>query len=531
MHRRWVRIVVLVAAVFLAAVIALPFLVDADRFRPTVENQLSSGLGRPVTMGHLKLSLLTGSLVAEKISIGDDAAFSHAPMLQARAFRLGVRILPLLMQRKLSVTGAAIESPVIQLIEAQDGRWNYSSLGGTSPSASSAQNSSALPDLYVDELKIVNGQATLSKAGQKPLQVTGINLTVKQFSLTGSFPFQLAAQLPGGGSLKVEGAAGPLAQNDAELTPFDARVHLEHFDIAAVDGMAAASGMAGVVDVEAHSTSRDGLINTSGKIRAAHLKLVRRGAAAEQPVEVDYSLTNNLAARSGQVQDVALHAGAVAAHLTGSYQMKDGAVQLNLHLSAPGMPIDGLENLLPSVGVTLPSGSRLRGGTLTAELAITGTADQAEIAGPVAVSNTVLAGYDLGAHIGGVNPFGGSGGGTRVETLKADLKATPQGDQLNNIVADLPQVGTATGSGTVSAQEELNFQLVAKFSPTTGVGMVLGKGVNAITGLLGKAMHSKAAEGVPVTVQGTASNPIVHAHLGEMLKPRFGSAKSGEKKK
>ncbi len=59
------------------------------------------------------------------------------------------------------------------------------------------------------------------------------------------------------------------------------------------------------------------------------------------------------------------------------------------------MPVDAVENLLPAVGIRLPSGSQLKGGTLSAQLAITGTAKAPEIKGPVDVENTQLTGFNL----------------------------------------------------------------------------------------------------------------------------------------
>lgn len=55
---------------------------------------------------------------------------------------------------------------------------------------------------------------------------------------------------------------------------------------------------------------------------------------------------------------------------------------LNLKLSAPDMPVDELEAMLPAVGVVLPSGSKLKAGTLLDDLAISGPLDKLVIAGP-----------------------------------------------------------------------------------------------------------------------------------------------------
>src|SRR6185437_7574997 len=277
-------------------------------------------------------------------------------------------------------------------------------------------------------------------------------------------PFDLTASLPGNGTLKLTGTAGPVAAGDAVRTPVKATLVLTHFDPVAVGAVSPSSGVSTVADVHADVTSDGKAVAAVGKIQADRLKLSANGSPAPDPVNVNFSITSNLGTRGGQVRDVAIQTGQVAAHVTGSYQMSGQVVVLNLRLSAPGLPVDGLEELLPAVGVRLPSGSSLKGGTLTANLAITGPAASPQIAGPVEIDNTQLAGFDLGSKIEGLTSFGKStgGSGTAIRTLKSDVVSTQQGTQFSNIYGDVPSVGTASGNGTVSAGGALDFQLVAK---------------------------------------------------------------------
>ena len=81
------KIVAIVVAVLLVIVIALPFVIDVNRFRPQIESQLSSALGRQVGLGNLSLSLLSGSVVANDITIADDPAFSKSPFVTAKSLK------------------------------------------------------------------------------------------------------------------------------------------------------------------------------------------------------------------------------------------------------------------------------------------------------------------------------------------------------------------------------------------------------------------------------------------------------------
>jgi AsmA protein len=214
----------------------------------------------------------------------------------------------------------------------------------------------------------------------------------------------------------------------------------------------------------------------------------------------------------------------VEAHVKGGYRLTPQAVVLDLRLAAPSLPVDQLEQLLPAVGVKLPSGSALKGGTLTASLAITGPATAVTLAGPVSIDNTLLAGFDLGSRIEGLNPFGARGAGTSIQTLRADVNSTPQSTQLANIYGNLPQIGTASGNGAVSASGALDFKLAAKFNPNTGVGALANQAQTAIGNLLGGFAPLKsrvtaiANNGIPLTITGTASSPTIRANLKAMLK-------------
>src|ERR1700757_2196107 len=58
MNMRWLRITGMAVAVLLVILLALPFLINVNSFRPKIESELTNVLGRPVTLGELSLSLL-----------------------------------------------------------------------------------------------------------------------------------------------------------------------------------------------------------------------------------------------------------------------------------------------------------------------------------------------------------------------------------------------------------------------------------------------------------------------------------------
>jgi AsmA protein len=525
MEKRWLVIGALVLGVFLFVILLVPFFVNAETFRPTIETQLSSAFGRNVTFEKLSFSLMQGSLIAEDIVIADDPAFSDVPFIQAKKLDVGVEIMPFLFHHQVRITRLTIDTPSIQLIEHANGKWNYSSLGGASAQGSTSQPTSA-PDLRVGELKIVNGGAQVSSipATARPFEYSDINLTLKQFSFLTSFPFELSAKLPADGTLKLTGDAGPISRTNTAETPFRATLELRDFNPVASGVIDSNKGISMDNNVDAEIKS-DGVNATStGKIKVSRLKLALKGSPAQQPVDIDYSVSQNLATREGAVSDIAIHTGSAAVHVNGTFKFTPDAMMLNLHLSAPALPLEQLENLLPVMGIRLPSGSSLQGGTLTANIAVSGPATAVTMAGPVEIDHTKLVGFDLGSKIQGLNSLGSTGGGTEIRVLKASVNTSPESTRLTDIYGELPQIGTASGDGTVAPSGELDFHLTAKLNNSNAVGALANTAVNAVGGLVGSFLHPNkkgaplAGRGIPLTITGSAENPSIRANIGALLR-------------
>lgn len=536
MQKRWVQIVIAIAVVVVIVVVCIPLFVNANMFRPEIEAQLSGALGRRVTLGHVSFSLFAGSLKAQNISVAEDPAYGSAPFLQAKELKIGVETGAFLLHRQIRVTKFVAEEPQIRLIQSQSGTWNFSTLGGASgkPSASSQ---SMMPGMTVGEFRIEGGRATVSSvpATSKPIVLSEVNLTVNGFSYEHPFPFRLTASVPGSGSVQVSGEAGPISQANAIGTPFHAQIRCRHLDPVAAGLVPANDGISMVDDGDATVASDGTTLTSSGKVTARHLQLVRAGSPVERPVDLDYAVSDHLQARTGELSQLSVHTGAVATNVTGSFRFTPAAVVLDLHLSAPNLPIDQVEQLLPAVGIKVPSGSSLKGGTLTANLRITGPATATDIQGPVQVDNTQLAAFNLGSKIEGLNPFGGGSGGgaggTDIQTLRADVNSSPQMTQMTNIYASVPQIGTATGSGTVSPTGVLDFRMVAKLSSKSAVGSIANGAMSAISGLFNSDRRAAADTGIPLTITGTTTSPSIRANVNALMKQETGGLLGSSGKK
>ena len=207
------RIILILVAVLVVILIAAPFFIPVNEFRPTIEQQASAALGRKVQVGDLSLSLIRGSLTAENLSIGDDPKFSASPFLTAKSLKVGVELMPLILSKQLNVTGVTIDTPEVTLLRNRAGEWNYSSLGGKSARAETKSAASAKPaggtpsgapgvatELSVGKLDLTNGTIILGTTGSsKRTQYDHVNVSASNVSLTSKFPVTVTADLPAGG--------------------------------------------------------------------------------------------------------------------------------------------------------------------------------------------------------------------------------------------------------------------------------------------------------------------------------------------
>jgi AsmA protein len=502
-RKRHLRIGGITLAVLFLILIVLPFLIDVDRFRPQLESSASAAFGRQITMGHLSLSILSGRVRADQIAIADDPAFSASPFVTAKSLRIGVELMPLIFSRQLNVTDVTLEEPQITLLKSAAGKWNFSSLGSASTQKapeSEKAGGTAAKNFSIAKLNVSHGRVMVGKANSaaKPAVYENVNITMSQFSFTSQFPFQLTAQLPVSGDMKISGKAGPINAGDASRTPMEATVKANNATISTLGIIDPASGIAGVVDMDEALNSDGAHAKLVGLLTGKQLKLSRKGSPAPKTVAVKHTIDLDLVQHMANITQGDVAIGRAQAHLTGTMQSQDDAESVNLKLDAPNMPVDELVAMLPSLGIVLPSGSQLKGGTLSAELGITGPMVKLVITGPVRLSNTQLVNFNLGSRLGALGTFAGkavSNANTSIQNASVDARVSQEGKKADNINVTVPAIGVITGAGTVSPEGALAFHMMA----TLHGGLVggLAKFEGARTG----------QSGIPFAIEGTTSNP------------------------
>ncbi len=695
----------LVAIIVLIVVViaALPLFLNTESIRARIESTLTKSLGRQVIIQKAQLSILSGGLLAQNLSIADDPHFGSQPFVQAESVKVHVALWPLITRKQIQVSGFVLDAPQVKLIQGANGQWNYATIGKAagSPAAHDEESKSTFPDLTIGELQIEDGRATVITEAQPAHAVAAssriydkVNVDVKKFSFTASFPFTASVSLPGAGTISVNGSAGPVNQADASATPFSGHVQAKHIDPLAAGLVDASSGLSGTLEsltldaswtgqllhvtklqvdgphftlvrsrtpkttkqaeVSAKSPLQQltvdsaevsngsltmttagqsgppavyqniratlnnltatnaspftlsaelpggGQLSSNGKIgpyNAGHnvetplqaqvsvkhldlqtsgmiapdagvggtananaqivsngqilkangqaqidgIRLAKTGTPSQKPVNVEFALSQNEQALTGNIEHATITIGRAVIGIAGTYQTSGATTALNMKVNGQAMPIDELEAFLPALGVKLPSGSRLQGGTLTTQLNVSGSSANPILSGPVRLDNTQLQGFDLASKLHVLTQLTGASPSsvTQVKLLSMDLRDQGPVIETDKLLLDMPGLGSATGSGGVGAGGALNYHVILKpvlfgksagstAAPAAGTasgggalgsltGLIGGAEGGAAGGLIGKTLGGSMKNGIPVAITGTTSNPVFTPNIGGLV--------------
>jgi AsmA protein len=533
---RNLKIVVIVLVVLFLIVVTLPFLIPVNQFRPTIEQKASAALGRKVEVGNLSLSLLSGSLGADNLAIADDPKFSSTPFLTAKSVKVGVEIMPLIFSKTLNVTNVSIDSPQVSLIRGSGGQWNYSSLGNSaakSPTAASGESSGGA--FSVAKLELKDGQVTVGSTGSPKHSVYGkVTVVTSNVSLSQKFPVTVSADLPGGGTAKVDGTVGPVA-TDAVLTPLSIKLDIANLNLATTGFLDPAMGLGGLLDLTATVESTGGVARTKGIAKLSKALLIAGGSPATTPVNVDFQTQYDLAKNSGTLEPSTLKIGGAATQLSGTYDIPTDQTVLNIKVNGQNMPAKDLAAFLPALGINMPKGASLEAGTLNTNLNLVGATNKMVTSGTVGLFGAKLAGFDLGSKMSAISSLAGikSSKDLLIEKMTSNVRMAPEGIKVDSFNAVVAGVGTLVGGGTIDSKNNLDFKMAATLTsalgsvatPVSDAGSLLGKMTG---GAGGGSSGCKNGTTVPFLIQGTTSDPKFVPDVGGLaaglLKSQLGCA-------
>jgi AsmA protein len=347
---------------------------------------------------------------------------------------------------------------------------------------------------------------------------------MSNFSFTRSFPVVASVGLPGGGSLKIDGTAGPINSTDTALTPVEAKLAIKKLDLSQSALVDPELGISGSADFEGTLTSDGRIAKATGTLKATSLKLVPKGSPSGEPVQIIFAVEHDLKNESGKVVQGEIAIGKALAKLGGTYDMRGETTSIHTKLTGLAMPVDDLEAALPALGVVLPTGSRLKGGTLSVELDSAGPLNKLVSTGWVKMSNTALSGFNLASKLSAISALTGkqantgNSNDTNIQNLSSDVRYAPDGTRLDKINLVIPALGTVTGAGTISPSNALDFKMVANLNGGT---------VSGLTQMAG--LGTKGSGAIPVNISGTTSNPTFVPDMKGMVNGQLKGLMNGGK--
>jgi hypothetical protein len=188
----------------------------------------------------------------------------------------------------------------------------------------------------------------------------------------------------------------------------------------------------------------------------------------------------------------------------------DDAKSATVHMKLNGsnVPLDSVEVFLPALGIVLPGGSTLHGGTVTARLSIDGPMDHLTTSGHVEIAKARLKGFDLSSKL---SQFGAESSANSSDlaifNLATQLRVAPDGTHISGFSGQFGGIGSITGDGDVSASHHLQFKMVAHV-PSDG----------AVRFGLNRVGLKNLPNDIPFQVVGTTAMPIVIPDLSGMAK-------------
>ncbi|HEX5544492.1 MAG TPA: AsmA family protein [Nitrospira sp.] len=540
----------IVVVLLVGVAIALPFLIDLNKYQDQYKPLIEDALNRKVQLQDIRLTIWPGiGARVEGFTVLDDPAFGSGPFASLSSLDVGVKLMPLL-SGKVEVEDITLHQPVITVIKNKNGVLNASTIGRKGVAVPEKPSRAPIPStegplkilalLTVDRVSIDGGKLTyrdLSSAGSTEYVLQDMELLLRDVRL-GRTPrlYFLTLVQPFNLPVKLDGEFGPLRETmDIEAINFELGMGKTDFTI---------TGNAAGNDANIYITSP--VINTANLPVSLPLK---------RPVDIK----NFQIAAEVKGQGVKLN--------TLSFQLFDG------HMKGQGKLIAGSETPPFKGGVTVQGvqlGPALNAvtetpisvsGTAGADLSLQGIGFSMpdltralEGTGHITVKDGKIEGVNLLEEV--VSAFKVAGisldnaKATAFSTIETDLAIKQGIINVQRLLMDSHDF-QATGGGTIGFDQKLDLlvnlnlsqdlsQKIAAASPVlklavkdgrlsfplaiTGTPQAPAYGVDlkGVTGRVHQQVQKKVEEAVDGLVKGTKTPEDLKKEGRELLKGLFG---------
>jgi AsmA protein len=185
-------VLIFFVVIVLAAIVLVPILIDVDRYRPRVVEQIEKETGKPAAIAKLTLTIFpTLSIRVDEFSLGNPPGFPKGDFLRAK--RLYVEVdRDALWDRRVIVNSLELDEPVIHMLSDARGRWNFENppKPAAEKKAAAAGEKPFLTLGVISKVTVSGGQLSVApllasgKPGPAYFQARDVSISLEQVDLS-----------------------------------------------------------------------------------------------------------------------------------------------------------------------------------------------------------------------------------------------------------------------------------------------------------------------------------------------------------
>jgi AsmA protein len=218
-----------VVTLIILILLVLPFFVDAEKYKPLLENKVTEMTGRPFSVGgdvNLSFFPFVGVSFSD-LHLGNPPGFEATDFITIKSFEVRVKLLPLL-SRDVQVKRFVVKEPQIVLIKSKQGRGNWEftakNTGKSSPQPprkpTTEEPLEGLPirSLTVGDFSVTKGSiAWIDEATDTHKTIDQLDLVLADVSFDRPIGLTLSARMDDN-PVAVSGTVGPIGRDPGKAT-------------------------------------------------------------------------------------------------------------------------------------------------------------------------------------------------------------------------------------------------------------------------------------------------------------------------
>jgi AsmA protein len=539
---RWGKVLLIVVAVLVIIALALPYVLDVERYKPQIVAAIEKETGRKASIGKMRARFLPSvGFTIEDVVLGSPASFGEHPLLEVGTIRGSLAWGPLL-SRQFQLSGIELVRPKVQIIEDEAGKNNYEF--PARPAAPGGRSALEFKLADIDSIEITEAQIVLAQvAGRKrtlipSIHASNVNAELSDVALDAAKIKQwrgeanlkgVQVQLPGLAPLEFGSGEMTLAKGavDAHFktsvgkaADITGKIRVDNLDkglakfelsMPVLDlGQLASAGAKTSPTAAAGSAPQKSELIAQGRITAERVRYAPfEGTAARVDARI---FTDRV-----EIWPVSLNFYDGTVSLSGRVDRRQAPERFSANLEARNVDIGKLMSAMPDVKQKVTGSGEVTlqlFGALSARLmdSLTGS-------GNFALRDGKLPGLNMSgtlqslAKVQKFLTFGAGSaeklaGETPFNSITGDLNVGGGRVRSERIHLDSP-TGTVDLRGSFGFDETLDYDGQAVLMGGQS-GAPADNPIGAITGILGKVSKQTIGRiSVPFSVKGTFSNPKV----------------------